>query len=759
MQKRIFTPLLIVSVSLLLTLGNRSDTRACADIDMEDWFSSMFTPNLTKEEGKEPFFRSLMQFYGIPMVYNNLNLFDDTNIKEWHQFFKQQVAPDDLRHFLYKASIGEIDTAIFYIKDHQFPIDTELSKNSLFKYTNQVDAKDFLYYMGYAKRCEPYATFDKNDWYAKDETWRTDSQAIGNLIAGGKKMIALVKNDFIKERYFFQVVKLLFMQNSFSECIAYYNANQQLIKEDNTIRYRTLGYVAGAHLRANGTPYANYLYSIIFDQCPEMRISAFQSFKPIDENEWKQTLDMAKTKRESCVLWQLTGIKHDALRAMEEIYRIDPKSDLLDLLLTREINTAEESFLPSIDSHGYYYQDDDKKNDFDIVKEDGANDRLHQFIKEVASRNNTANPELWDISAAYLELVRGNTQEAMASLKHLASTAGASELLKSQARLLLMVGGINQAKLPDTKFENQISHELMWLHHQINSDQTLRSSYAFAWCKKRLAQKLMASGDTIRALILDSTTNPNFYSSMDNCHAMKQFMDKKDKSQFDQFIISIYPHSKRDIVALQAMKLFYQNKIGDAVNQINEMPEAGNALLWGDPFIIHINDCHDCDHIQQGQKYTQRTFLTRMAELERKAKTNTKQSAELYFEMANGFYNCTYFGNLRLFYETNLIDHGYFSHWERDFSSMNRMILDCTLALSYYEKAMQASNNQEFKAKCCFMAAKCEQNNRYINGELTEEIDFIAGEYFAKLSNDYSDTQYFKEVIEECQYFNTFINK
>lgn len=755
MTKRISTPLLIVSVSLLMALGYKSDTRACADIDMEDWYSSMFTPHLTKEKDKEPFFRSMMQFYGIPMYYNNLNLFDDTNIREWHLFFKQQVTPDDLRYFLYNASLGEIDTAIFFLKDQQYPISKTLSTNTLLKRANAVDAKDFLFYVGYAKRCEPYATYDRNDWYSQEESWRTDPSAIVNLVAGGKKMLALVKNDFIKERYFFQVVRLLFMLNDYQACIDYYNANQQLLKSGNTIRYRTMGYVAGAHLRRGETAYANYLYSIIFDQCNEMRISAFQSFKPIDENDWQQTLLLAKNKREQCVLWQLTGISHDGLRAMKEIYNIDPKSDLLDLLLSREINKAEETFLPTINTYGYFYGNNSQIDDYSFVKNDSVNNHTYHFIKDVAIRKNTVNPDLWDLSAAYLDLVKGNTQEAMNNLNRMASSAGSSTLVKNQARLLLLVGGVNESKLPDTRFENQVVNELKWLYDQSNNDQALRSSYAFSWCKKRLSQKLMASGDTIRAMLLDSDTNPNYYNRMDNCHAMKQFLDKKQKSRFDQFIVDIYPHSQKDIVELMAMHHFYGDQIDDALEQINELPDAGNRMLWGDPFTIHINDCHDCDHEEHGQVYSQKTFLKRMAELDKKAKNNTKQAAEVYFEMANGFYNCTYFGNMRLFYETNLIDFGYYNGWSRDFSSMNRMIVDCSLALKYYEKAMNLSLDKEFKAKCCFMAAKCEQNNRFANGELTEGVDFIAGKYFKKLSNDYSDTQYFNEVIEECQYFYT----
>ena len=86
-------------------------------------------------------------------------------------------------------------------------------------------------------------------------------------------------------------------------------------------------------------------------------------------------------------------------------------------------------------------------------------------------------------------------------------------------------------------------------------------------------------------------------------------------------------------------------------------------------------------------------------------------------------------------------------------------IFDCSNALKYYLKAMRLSNDRNFKAMCCFMAAKCEQNKFYLKKDRNPNINFIAGKYFKDLKDSYNNTDYYKEIIKECGYFRTYLAK
>ncbi len=90
-----------------------------------------------------------------------------------------------------------------------------------------------------------------------------------------------------------------------------------------------MGYAAGAFYKMKNFGESNYLYSLIYDKYPEMRNTAYFGFAPREESDLMESLKLAKTDREKEIIWQLVGIYTDPLRGMKEIYKLDPKSDLL----------------------------------------------------------------------------------------------------------------------------------------------------------------------------------------------------------------------------------------------------------------------------------------------------------------------------------------------------------------------------------------------------------------------------------------------
>ena len=74
----------------------------------------------------------------------------------------------------------------------------------------------------------------------------------------------------------------------------------------------------------------------------------------MEDADWRETLSLAKNAHEREVLWQLLGIYADGLEAINQIYRINPQSPLLELLLVREVNKAEVDWAPNRDLSTYY---------------------------------------------------------------------------------------------------------------------------------------------------------------------------------------------------------------------------------------------------------------------------------------------------------------------------------------------------------------------------------------------------------------------
>jgi hypothetical protein len=66
--------------------------------------------------------------------------------------------------------------------------------------------------------------------------------------------------------------------------------------------------------------------------------------------------------------------------------------------------------------------------------------------------------------------------------------------------------------------------------------------------------------------------------------------------------------------------------------------------------------------------------------------------------------------------------------------------------------------------------AKCDRNeyytNKYKNNEFgwywgndEDKINFLAWNGFKELKNNYANTKFYQEVLQECGYFNTYISQ
>lgn len=738
---------------------------ACIDVDISPYPDSFFPPEISHSPRDVDFFVSNNSLYG-PQIFKTSYTedFHTNNIAEWNLYFKNKVNNKDLESIIYTCSLGEIDTLIFSVKKPGYPISNFLKSNSIFGVTDTRSALDFLYYIGFAKRCEKYSTYNPTDWWddakVKADDPRNDKASMATQITGGIKQIGNANSDFVKQRYAFQVVRLYFQMKNYDSCISFYNNHAVLLnKVENTIRYRAMGYLAGAYMAKGQVAEADFTYSLVFDRCNEMRDAAYFSFKPQEEADFTQSLALATTNRQKEALWQILGLSKDPLRAMKEIYKLDPKSDMLDLLLMRAVNKAEEKFL----NQSMASMEIDDPNMSDITK-DSIHANLAFFIKQVAGAGNTAKPYEWNLAAGYLDWVMGGT-DFEKYFSGVNAEATNDKLVSEELRLFHLLDKLKNGKAGDKDFENNILPDLKWLK-DTNHAPNFRRDFAWAFVSDFMAKKYndignIPIGNCFTLNLIDHLTNgfnASSYISDTLINTMEGFIDKKDKSPFEEFAVAQLPLYKPDFIDLEAIHLMYNYDFKGALAQLNSNNAPGPENVYGDPFIIHITDNHDSDAVLPNKSvHTKKEFLERMIELQKKADNNTK-NADDYFMLANGYYNMSYFGNNRVFFTSKLSSMESYSPDYKDWSKDEPVYENCGKALEYYQKAMDASKDPEFKAKCCFMCAKCEQNYFFTHKPDNYKGDFKAGKYFVQLKANYASTQYYNEVIKECGYFRTYTN-
>ncbi len=457
---KIFLTLLISGISATSII-----VLACGGGDWDGTEGSMFAPEVIEKQSNEPFFRSSYSpFYGTGAYYENYNqAFNETNVNEWNNYFEKQVSNEKLNFWLYKANLKDVDAMIFKIKGKK-ELKDSLLPFSLADVKPSTKANSFLYYLGFAKRNEEFAVRNIYNWYG-DQEKKEPTIEIASQIEGGQKFLSNAKDDFMKERYLFQLIRLNYFSANYENTIKLYNDNKSTFKTGNSIQWRCMGYAAAAHNKQKNYSQANYFYSLIYAGCEQQKQSAYLSFHPQDDKDWNACLALAKNTKEKTTLWQLFGLYFDSHKAIDEIYKLDSKSEQLDLLLVRVVNMEEEKFSNSIFKKttvmdGEYYT---------------PNKASLSIINKIASENKTSNPTLWNLAAAYLNYANRDFKNGDTYLTQAEKGKGKTELLTAQFHIIKLFGNLYAAGEINDKTEKLLLPDVKILF----DTKTMNIKYSF----------------------------------------------------------------------------------------------------------------------------------------------------------------------------------------------------------------------------------------------------------------------------------------
>jgi hypothetical protein len=725
---------------------------ACSD-SYEDEYS-VFTPEYFVNKQYSPFFYSGNEvYYGMGYTDGNNTWYNDTIVDEWYDHFNHQFSKVSLQYLLIKASSGAIDS--IYRKS------TGAIKVLPAKYpalgTGTVSAKMLTAFYSYLKLAKTSEAYSVNDQYYSWDKVKPNHSPAGL----GATLISAYNNEtdpFIKERLWFQMVRYYYFldDSSSDKTLKLFDQFKDHFPK-NLIYYRTLGYVAGYYYRQKNYALSNYLYSLCYDYTYKLKIPSFWSFHPQNESDWNATLRLAKTPEEKITLWHMLGVQYDAGRAIKVITAINPKSEKLDLLLSRLINIRESGT--------------GAENTADSVKK--ANDSGKSLVESIALKSNTAKPYYWNLAAGYLNFLDSN-YTAAGKFYATAKTQFpvGDKLLVAQAKLLDMMLYIKSLKKIDAAAEAKLTEPLNWLANLRDSKikiKDLRFNGAISVCNLAIARLYKKQGNQIRELCFDNSKRA-FYADSARVQHLADLLNKPVKTPFEQAMLRYYPVSVSSLYYHQAIALTYQQKIPEAIEQLKKMkPE--DFVLPGNPFHDRLVDCHDCDHAApQKQKFTPLSFLQTLYAMnaEIKAGKNIYRNA---FMTANAYYNITYYGNARLFYELDVVASDAMSRYYYDGEErMGDQYTAMAPAVKYYELARKNAATDEQRARCTFMLSKCALNEIYNDPAFNnpEKIaDIKASQpvidayynYFAELKGKYNKTAYFKEALKECGYFREYVDK
>ncbi len=758
---KIFTAFLISVLSITVVYKS---LQACSDdgFDCDMLSYSFFDPAIINQPDNAPFFVTCHSLYG---DFENEKT-EALNIKEWTTFLKDSLSFQEVSN-LFNLSNENSDSVFAFALKKTTHLPSDESAKALALRIAKLP-KPVIDYFAFSKKMDLLIT-SHSSYYWDYNNIKLDTATYDSLIVIGKQTVKNTTADFLKARYVFQVQRILFYLNRYNACLSWYDENKKALSNQGSITHRAANFYAGCYYHKKDYARSNYLFSLIYDENPALKVSAFLSFHPWEDADWNKTLAMAKTTHQKEVLWQFFGIYADPLKGMQQIYLLNPKSPLLDLLLVRAIAIYEREQLENTsyrtDYSNYNSEPEalvtdstakrtifDSSNSFLAFANEKERINLSDFIIKTASENATNNQSLWLNAAAYISWVNKKYSATENYLAQLKSTPNID--VENRAQM-----NITNALLSFSKIEKLTPQTEQTAYTLITSVEKMpneKSALVLDYFSQLLATKFSEQGNRLMAELC-ANNSTDYYKTESNFESMLAFLRKKNKTDLENYYTAHYRITAANIVEYEAIKELRKNNIDGAINWFKQDSLAGSAELYGNPFTIRITDCHDCDHnARQKTKYTKYTFLLKLKELLANAE-NAKDAnvkAQNYFLYANGLYNMTYYGNARMVNETyNFTTIDYYNYEVTPKNTTD----NCELPLSYYQKALSYTTNKEFAAKCTWMSAKCELNNWYESDNYANDnAVFIEGKYFHLMKDNYSTTNYYAEVINECGYFCSF---
>lgn len=649
---------------------------------------------------------------------------------DWKGYLAGAVPPADWDRVLLAANDKELAGIAAKLAGKPTPAAPK-GYDSIFKATA---AKDKLAaavaFVQLARRVEPFASFEA---YTPDGTQRPKVTPPDDLITVARAGMKS-KDAFLAQRYAFQALKVAFYRRDWPAAIQLFDQNTAVLAApSNDLAWRARHYLAGALSRSGKKARANLELARIHGNYPALAGLAAQEFSPAEDKDWKDALRMAKTPRERTELWRLVGMSKDGVVAMQEIIKLDPKSNLVGLLLVRELARAESQV---VERYG------GKPDPKDVAAQKKAYATLEQIaISQIAKAGDR--PWLMELVAGHIAAKRGDLASARSRLARAAAARPGDVRVASQVKASLAVALVATWKMTP-QYETELATSINGIHPEYGRTAALRFDV-----RHRLAQHYLQAGKLVEAELLESgsvdpidsnTGKPiNKKPRWADVTFIKDMITRtgKTSTEFDKFLVSgalVRPNLEQDL----AMRHVLDGDFASAV-KLYQTSKPTSELFRVDPFVIHIKDCHDCDQQKyENAKWTHANFVTRLAELELKAKGGGEAGAEAALALGNALYNMTFHGNARVV-----------------LSASHQSTGDASAALRWYKKAYDTSKNRELKAKAAFLAAKAELGN------LIAGIDPATG-YGAGLPipktwfpvvKTYANTKYYKEVLKECGHF------
>lgn len=755
----------LILISIITLLKDVPEIKGCAggDFDPDGSSYNFYDQTLNGQQAYYPFLFSFHTYFP-----NYTDTAGDYNCAEWMmEYFENKVPENDIATIVYTDPLPSLKLIRRFLKGEKLKIDSIVKENKCYQRIISTVDTDFMDYIIYARLNQPQTAY--YDW-TLDKQIEPEFPDYGKTVKDGLRLYKKSKSAFLKLKYGFQLTRLSHYAGRYDDCIKWYNEMVLPYKNWNYTKYRSLCHKAGALEESGDMVTSTYLFSYVFDRSPAFKMIALQGYKIKTNEDFNACLKLCREKREKTTLYLMRGLAPFAngLEEMEEIYKIDPFSNQIDILLSREIKMLEIDYLNISPPSENEFSDLTYLGQYDISYLRQMRFFLAKLTKNWQTEKKTMEPAFWQISSAYLALYDKEFDVVDEYLLKLKNVPGLNSWEKTAirniqiAREVSALNSIDRNEI-DRIFKDYQNAEII----KANEDGgTGFDDSRFRYFMDKLAVLYGNSGDTAMSFLCRYSFNDLYWS--ENAAVLDGIMkwkERKDLNSFEKFMLvrggtNDQNNEMKGSMLLTADKpeeaLKYFRKVG-AVFVNSNLGSGRNSgfYILAKPFdFYHADNVEDDDSLYEAPEMFEKNAMTKLdyaeklISLKKEANKKGEKAAIANFKLGNAYYNTTWYG------------HAWMATSYYRSAAGAAPFCDLNTSLKYFLIAMAMTKDKELAAKCAYMAAKCELmpalssdwNYKILHSDCPKICL-----YYDKLKNDYSETAFYKEMIRECSYLRDYV--
>jgi hypothetical protein len=492
------------------------------------------------------------------------------------------------------------------------------------------------------------------------------------------------------------------------------------------------------------------------------------------------------------------------LARLKNIYRAEPGYKDLPFLLLREINKIEDWLVttrvtyfnePAVHNETWNWNDDADYSSSNYERDKIYARAVYNFILQIINEKKQHDEALLKLYASHLALLNGDPDTSLQLLSQITNEQQLPANVRSQLAINRFL--LHLEKGFDQKTEDEFIRIVTRSKAKsgIYDDELMKDQLVLYTSRKLLKEGLKTKGlmlmsRTNRAIgqlpigdyrrvhqVIAETATPKEYDEM------IAILDKKHKTAFERFVTqgpfgspgAYYDYSDslywdtNTLLDDKASWFIRNHDLVSALAVMQQMPDSFwserpfSDYIKGNPFYLNVNNAHPvtkADKLSLGKKQV----VEAMLRLEKLAAADKQKAPECYFQLANAWYNMTWYGKnwlmVKQWWSTS--EPGWNDELKRQ-PVFYRDYYGCNMAKEYYLKALQSTSDKNLASLCCLMAGICEDHYREYMSLLRDAYDDYEpgpNPYKVRLKRKGMKTDVYDQLtVNECALYFDFIKQ